>query len=335
MSAAAPIDDGIRPPLPGDPARAGYKEWLHLNVAGERGEWLALFNASLHGDPDDPRSTAVGAALLYEPGRGWQGNVEPRSLSEARIGPSSIALPEVALLVERGSARVFASAVMERHRFTAEVEAAAESRGWAFPAPSPFGSGWISWYVLPRLRAAGRIVADGRELRFRAAPAYHDHNWGRWHWGDDARWEWCVCFGGASTFVFSRATTRAHVPLTPPLVIADTPRGRSVFAGASVTIDHEGLLDVRLRRFPGALAALHQDRARPHLPRRIRIHAGDGVDALELALDVESAAQLITGDPAVAGYGFIHELAATFTASGTLGGETVAAHGVAAYEYLL
>ena len=229
---AAVIDDGLRPPLLADPTRSAYKEWLHLNIVDHDSGAVALLNVSLHGDPRDRRSVAVGTALLHHPEAGWAGNVAVRPLRAARLGLSSIALPEVAIAVDRAG-RVSASAVMPQHQFEIVVEAVAEVRPYEFPLPAPFGSGWISWYVVPRLRVRGRAAFDGRELRFRDAGGYHDHNWGRWHWGDDARWEWgtLLAAGDGASFVFTRATTRRMEPLTAPLLIADTAAGRREFTG--------------------------------------------------------------------------------------------------------
>jgi hypothetical protein len=331
------IDDGIRPPVPGDPTAAAYKEWLHLNVIDHESGCMALVNISIHGDPADPRSTAVGLALLHDGEEGWAGNVDVRSVSEARVGLSSIALPEVAMVVDTNSGTVSASAAMPQHRFVLELEAVAASRPYAFTAPARFGSGWISWYVVPRLSVRGRVVFNEREIRFEDAVGYHDHNWGRWHWGDDARWEWgaFLCGGEAGSFVFSRATTRDMRVVTTCVIIADTPAGRRVFGGGSIDVQYEGEIEASVRRLPGALAALHQDRVHPPLPGRVTLRAADGIDALTIEIDVTAAAQLITGDPAVVGYGFIHEITGSFTASGTVAGQTILGSGPAAFEYLL
>ena len=45
------------------------------------------------------------------------------------------------------------------------------------------------------------------------------------------------------------------------------------------------------------------------LPKRLTIHASDGLDGVTLEFTGRSAAQLIMGDPIVRGYSFIHEIA--------------------------
>lgn len=54
----------------------------------------------------------------------------------------------------------------------------------------PAGDGRISWLFVPRLRATGWLHIGGRQHRFADDLAYHDHNWGRFRWGDDFGWTW-------------------------------------------------------------------------------------------------------------------------------------------------
>ena len=44
--------------------------------------------------------------------------------------------------------------------------------------------------VMSRLTASGSVTTGTTTIDVRRASAYHDHNWGRWHWGDDVGWEW-------------------------------------------------------------------------------------------------------------------------------------------------
>ena len=54
----------------------------------------------------------------------------------------------------------------------------------------PIGEGRMCWLFVPRLRADGWLRIDGQEHRFESELAYHDHNWGRFSWGDDFGWTW-------------------------------------------------------------------------------------------------------------------------------------------------
>ena len=109
---------------------------------------------------------------------------------------------------------------------------------------------------------------------------------------------------------------------------------RRVFTGSSVRIDTAGTLDVRPRRLPGALAALHVDRARPALPAEVHVDVDDARGRVRLRFRAVAAAQMITAEPAERGYGFIHELPGTFEASGNVGGAAVEAEGLGIYEHV-
>ena len=55
----------------------------------------------------------------------------------------------------------------------------------------PLASGArLSWLFVPRLEAHGHVRIGDTRVGLRGAPAYHDHNWGRFRWGADFGWEW-------------------------------------------------------------------------------------------------------------------------------------------------
>lgn len=328
--------DLLRPPLPLDPTAAAYKEWLHVNVLDHESGAIGLVNASLHGDPLSPRARALGTALVHLPDRGWIGNAEVRGADEARLGIASIALEQVAVAIDHQGAAALASARLPAEPLSATVRARFGSEPVHVEMPLPLGSGWIAWYVVPRLEASGELVAGGHAASLRHASVYHDHNWGRWFWGDDFGWEWGAFLspGSGPAFVLARTTNRHHTTFGPALLVADTPAGRRTFGSEQISIAFSGRLDTRLRRVPGALAALHGDRANPGLPARLEVDAADGADHVRLRFDARAAAQLIAGDPMRRGYTFLHELVGAFSAEGTIGGTPCSCSGLAVVEYV-
>jgi hypothetical protein len=118
------------------------------------------------------------------------------------------------------------------------------------------------------------------------------------------------------------------------MLVVEGAAARRRFPGAGVEVGLRGTLEAPPRRVPGALAALHQDRAQPWLPARVLVRAGDGIDRLELEFRPRAAAQLIAGDPARRGYGFIHELVGEFDAVATLAGERREWQGLGVFEYV-
>jgi hypothetical protein len=186
------------------------------------------------------------------------------------------------------------------------------------------------------LTVAGEWTVGDERADLRGASAYHDHNWGRWHWGDDVGWEW-GCFlqpSPGAAIVLSRTTDRAHRNLDPASLAVHVGNRRRAFPGPSIKLDYDGELETIARRAPGALAALHQDHARLRLPRRLLIRASDGIDHMMIEFTGREAAQLIAGDPAVRGYGFINEIAGEFTCEGKLGDLEITGNGLGVLEHV-
>lgn len=329
--------DILRPPGPYDPTAPAYKDWLHLNLFDHASGAVGLVNASLHGAPGAATSRAVGAALFHLPGAGWLGNLEVRGMEDAAVGASSIALEGVALALDPAAGRAHASARLPDDGVEARVVATAAARPVAAPTAMPLGSGWIAWSGVPRLSVAGTLAAGGATLRLDGASGYQDHNWGRWHWGDDLGWEWGAFLAPAPgpAFVLSRPTDRAHRADRPAALTADLGPLRRAFGGRGVRLRWHGELPGEMRRVPGALAALHPDHARPRLPGGLTVAGDDGIDAVELEFTARAAVQLVAADPVRPGYSFIHELVGGFTAAGRLGGAAFACAGLAVVEYVV
>jgi hypothetical protein len=134
--------------------------------------------------------------------------------------------------------------------------------------------------------------------------------------------------------VFSRTTDRIHRHVGPPSPIVDVGKRRQSFRGAAVHLDCIWTLDAIERRLPGSLAALHQDYIHVRVPKQLTIRADDGLDNVSLEFIGRSATQLIMGDPAVRGYGFIHEIAGECSCVVRLGDDEVAGTGLGIFEYV-
>ena len=326
----------LRPPPPWDPTRNQYKDWLHLNVFDYATGSIALINTSLHGAPDDPRSRVMGTAVAHIPGKGWLGNVEVAGFEDAAIGTGSIGLSRTGIAIDPNSGSILASVRDQRAGLSASFSALPITASIDIEDGLPLGRGWISWYVVPRLAASGDWMLAERRIDLATAGVYQDHTWGRWHWGEDFGWEWgCFLAEDGATFVIARTTNRAHTQLSKLMLIMQVGSERRTMSGTSIEVTYRGELSSVSRRLPGAMAALHQDRAQPALPRTLMIRANDGIDTLEIEFSGRDALQLIAGDPIQpSGYGFIHEIAGNFMYRGTIGHVSTEGAGLGVIEYV-
>jgi len=327
--------DPLRPPHPTDPAAAAYKEWLHLNVFDHAAGAVGLVNVSLHGPPRDPRSRVAAAGLVHLPGAGWAGGVIVREAAAATLGTASIALEDAALGVDHATGRVHAALRLRDDAVDVRVTGVAVGPAHVADAPMPLGPGWVAWYAVPRLAVSGTVRVGDRTLALEAASGYHDHNWGRWHWGEDLGWDWGSFLAPEGpAIVLARTTDRARRRPGRPLLLVRAPGIRRTFVGSSVTVRRHGRWTAPLRRLPGAMAALHQDRAAPDLPASVRIEAREGGDDVAVDFRVDGAGQIIAADPVRRGYGFIHELPGTFRCRGRVGGTELSAEGLGVFEHV-
>ncbi len=341
--------DRLRPPPSFDPQAAAYKDWLHLNLFDHASGSVALVNLSLHGAPNDNRARGVGTALVHVPGAGWIGNLEICGLDQAAIGNCSIGLERTAIAVDYPLGNLTASVRDSENDLVARVTAQFAASPIIVEQQVPLGHGWISWYAMPWLDVRGEWTIGGARSSLSETSGYHDHNWGRWFWGDNLGWEWgCFHARGVPShigrgnldpalplaIVFSVTTDRAHRAKGQPSMSVYAGKTRREFRSQAIKMDYRGRLDVIERRVPGALAALHQDQAHAHLPSQVALRADDGHDCMTLEFTAHSAAQLITGDPIAHGYSFIHEIAGSFTAEGRIGKRAISGAGLGVFEFV-
>jgi hypothetical protein len=330
----------LRAPFPVDFSASAYKDWFHLNFADPESGTIGLINVSLHGSPWDARSLAMGTVLVHSPQLGWHSYVENMAYSEANLSPSAIALRDVALAIDDRSGTIHASSLGSSNPFHARLRAESVTTPVDFEQEMPLGSGWISWYLVPTMLVSGEWTVQKQRTVLNKIPAYHDHNWGRWYWGDDFGWEW-GCFlsnpsiANSPTVVFARTTDRAHRHVGKPFLMIDSKSARHCFSAETISVKFNGNLEVPLHRVPGAMAALHQEMAEPWLPSAVEIRASQGSEHVEISFIARAAAQFITADPAVRGYGFIHEIVGEYKCRGVLHGVPFETNGCAVFEYVI
>jgi hypothetical protein len=329
------VDDGpdyLRTPSVLDRSAEQAKDWLHLNLFDHATATTGIINTSLHGDPRSTSGIAVGCCLVHRPGVGWRGDVEVRSADSATIDRTGVGLGTIGLALNADGALV--ASVLLRH-VRGSLVARPAARAVVVENRMPFGSGWISWRAVPRLRAEGSLVIDDSSLDVTAVDCYCDHNWGRWQWGDDAGWDYGAFLAPnpGPSFVLSRPTDRAHRIGLPRLTVHVDGHERR-FSGATVRLDHIGCWNGDVHRVPGAMAALRSDRRSPHVPERIEMYFDDGFTHGHVLMTVGAAAQIVCGEPSRPGTSFIHELCGGFRWELAVDGERRAGDGLGVFEHV-
>jgi hypothetical protein len=333
------------PSLTGGPG--GHKEWLHFAVHAAGLD--ALVNFSLVDEPvggqrpgghhDGPWAETARLTLLARDDRGWIGDVDTYAQDQvsATTGDIDMRLGANMVRYEDGAYSIRARA---RNR---DLACDLRLKPACMPALAPnipLESGPpIHWCVLPRSKATGTLRIDGRVYDLLDAPSYHDHNWGRWKWGDDFAWEWG--FGLPDdpaepwSMVFVRLTNRARSrTLAQGLFLWHDGVQRRTFREHDIEVWHEGYLRPdSVVKVPAVMGLLHPEKP-TDVPRNLHFRAGVGSDALTGRFESHDVAQVVIPGERAYNVTVINEVSGRVSLSGQVGGERVELHGSAVFEFL-
>jgi hypothetical protein len=242
-SAALPRWDFIRAPILATVRPEGYKEWHHF-VVHRRG-WRLLLNFSLTSEtlPGRPPRLVPRVIVLAHDQR-WTGVVERFDTEPAMSADlNTLALGGNRITVEPGGYEVLID--LPAHGIRGRLDLTPTTR--PFVASHAVGEGRINWLFVPRLRADGWFSISDQEHHLEGDVAYHDHNWGRFRWGDDFGWEWGSILPSDPenpwSFVFVRLTDRRR--LRSPyqaLYVCRPDEPAALFRDAALRTSSSGLL---------------------------------------------------------------------------------------------
>jgi hypothetical protein len=288
----------------------------------------------------DPRRAETARLIVLARADGWDGDVDRFDEGEVDVIPGGMSarFGRNAMWFEGG--RYLLSIALRGRPITAELELVPTTVP-ALSANQPLSSDRsLSWAFVPRLVARGTISVGSRAERVEAAPAYHDHNWGHFLWGDDFSWEW----GSALPWDAGNEWSLVHVRM------AD--RGRSVaryqglflwrgaqpfriFRDDEVRVTHEGCFDIeRPLKIPRVMAMLSPGKA-SDVPRRMDVFArGDG-DELHVRFEPEDVAQVVMpSEHDLEGVTTLNEVSGHVTIDGRVRGARVEMEGPGVFEFI-
>lgn len=183
-----------------------YKEWQHFVVFGA--DWVLLFNLNLDDDLERVGQRNDARVITILSAAEWQGQVRRCARPDIGLGRIDATFGDAGMCWRDGRYEIW------QHGPGVRLEVSLEPV--AVPSLTHnirLGRGsYLSWCMVPRLRASGWVEAGGRRTAFRDLGAYHDHNWGRFAWGGDFSWEWGCALpedpADPWTLVFARMNSR-------------------------------------------------------------------------------------------------------------------------------
>ena len=328
--------NAIRGPTPGRADGIPHKEWLHFCVLTPRA--TLLLNLSVGCDASDGRRSGRLIALHCRDRR-WTGGMDRFAGSYVQFisGTTELQLGDCELLFRGGEYRL-------RARLQdAPIECDLRLRPVAAPLVgigTPVGDGELHWVVVPRLVAAGVVRVGGEVEVMTHAPAYHDHNWGNWRWGDDFSWQWGFVLpdepGARWSLLFSRLLDRARGRvIDTKLALWRGGELRRLFSGPEVEV----LPGVAARQsalpcvVPRALSLLASSRVSEGPQSMELIAAGQG-DFVRGSFDSCSFSKVVIPHETDLGHTIIHEHEGAARFRGLVGGNTLDLRGRGVFEFL-
>ncbi len=338
MSAVLASSDFIRAPILTGAQPEGFKEWHHFVVYG-RGQRL-LINFSLASQT--PKAAQRGFAprvVVIAHDEQWTGAVEGFDDSALDV---SADLGELTIGGNRMRVRPDGYEVvidLPAQHIRGELRFTAQSRPFVVNN-QPVGGGRMCWLFVPRLRAEGWLHIGGRERHIRDDLAYHDHNWGRFWWGDDFGWTWGTVLPQTPdepwSLVFLQMTDRRRLRcLSQALYVWHHDEPAAIFRHAAVRTSSHGVLDRAPDcTLPGPMRLL-LDGESSGVPERVEISAMRAGDEVRAEFRPQSYARLAQpSEVSLDRSTVLCETNGTATVGGSVNGEAIDFVGAGVFEFL-
>jgi hypothetical protein len=338
MSAVLARNDFLRAPVLATARPAGFKEWHHFVVHG-RGFRL-LINFSLTNEVFGANEVRLAPRIIVVAHDGnWTGAIERfdgRALNvSADLGEMTIGGNRMTVLSDGYRVAID----LPDKDIRGELHFTSASRPFVV-RNQPLGNGRISWFFVPRLRAEGCLRIGGREHRIEDDLAYHDHNWGRFRWGDDLGWTWGTILpaepGNPWSMVFMQTTDRSRLRcLSQALYVWHHDEPAAIFRHAAVQTRSGGLLDRAADCTLPPPMRLLLDGEVPGVPEKIDITATRAGDRVHAEFRSGSYARLAQPSEVYLDRSTVLcETGGTARASGTINGEDFDFASTGVFEFL-
>lgn len=338
MSAVLARSDFLRAPLLAAAGPADFKEWHHFVVHGRGVRLLINFSLSNEGSGLDALRFAQRVIVIARD-ENWTGAVErfdERALNvSAELGELTIGGNRMAVLPD-GYHLVIE---LPDKNIRGELHFTSASRPFVI-RNEPLGDGRINWLFVPRLRADGWLLVDGRQHRVDNDLAYHDHNWGRFSWGADFGWTWGTILPNGPeqpwSMVFAQNTDRSRLRcLSQALYVWRHDEPAAIFRHAAVQKRSDGVLNRAADCTLPPPMRLLLDAEVPGVPDRIDITATRAGNRVHAEFRSRSYARLAQpSEVCLDRSTVLCETDGTVRASGSINGEDFDFEGTGVFEFL-
>jgi hypothetical protein len=318
----------------------GHKEWMHF--CASTAELDVFVNFSIVDDLrlGAPRDAEIARLVCAVRGEDWDGDVDEFGVESVRAQPGQMNMrvgPSGVYFCD-GVYRVVAK--LERRPIELDLvfrptTIATQINNIALGDGPP-----LKWFLVPRLLASGVMRVGDERYELRDVPAYHDHNWGYFTWGQDFSWVWGYAnahpLGSDWSVAFDRLTDKGHTSdFLRGLVLWRGARQYRVFGGREITCDEVGhMLPKATLKLPRVMSLLRSEMT-VNVPSVLCARAAGRGDVLEMIFTAENVCQIVApNDTDDLGVTVINEVSGTVRLDGSVLGERVKLEGRGMFEFL-
>ncbi|MGE2728060.1 hypothetical protein ACQI4F_01155 [Mycolicibacterium vaccae] len=336
MTAVLAAADFVRAPVLAAANPHEYKEWHHFVIHGRNRRILVNFSLTSESRGGRPPELVPRVIVIVHAHR-WTGAVERFDPSATAISPDlgELSVGACRMTVLRDGYRI----TLALRDISGEIELTSVSRPFVVNN-QPLGAGRMNWLFVPRLRAHGHLRIGGDEHRIHDELAYHDHNWGRFRWGDDFGWTWATILPSDTadpwSMVFLQMTDRRRLRFYSQAVYLwhhDDPAG--IFRHAAVTAQSRGTLARPADCTLPPPMGLVLDGGVSGVPESVEISASRAGDTVQATFHAQSHARLAyPSETRLDGSVVLYETGGRARVTGTVAGKHLDISGSAVFEFL-
>lgn len=338
MNALLARSDFLRAPVLATARPAGFKEWHHFVVHGQGVRLLINFslNNEVHG-AGEARLTPRLIVVAHT--ENWTGAIERFDAHTVNISADlgELTIGDNRMSILRNGYRVALD--LPDKGIHGQLHFSSTTRPFMV-RNQPLGDGRISWLFVPRLRAHGRLTVCGHEHRFDDELAYHDHNWGRFRWGDDFGWTWGTILpteaGNPWSMVYLQTTDRSRLRcLSQALYVWHRNEPAAIFRHAAVRTRSTGRFGVRADCTLPPPMRLLLDGEVPAVPAHVDVSATRAGDTVHAEFRAQSYARVAQpSETRLDRSTVLCETGGSTAAHGTIGGKDFDFVGTGVFEFL-
>jgi hypothetical protein len=310
-----------------------HKEWLHFCCTTR--ELDVLINLSV--SPSSGREVPRLVCAVHD--EVWRGDIDSFAAHEMTVSANSPDIRLGASSVRFDGERYLLDVKLRKFPISARLVLTPTTIPSQGNNIELFAGRRIHWFLIPHLRADGEVRIGDKVFVLRAAPAYHDHNWGDFAWGGTCCWEWGYGHGHAAgiewSLIFARLTNLARTSdLARGLVLWKDGRQERVFEEEQISVHaHGSFRPRRLFRLPRSASLYHPTLALD-VPERFELRARNGADTLDFTFMSQDIFQVVIPNEDDLGSTVINEVCGPLRVHGSLRGRSFTFETRTMFEFL-